>query len=78
MGITDSVVNFAIESALKVSKALLIDDERWSNFVQTHETSKDGKTNTSVLETSSEEVVNGANLMFKEAKESGEILFYPR
>ncbi len=68
-GITDSAVNFAIESALKVSKALLKEDERWSSFVQTHETGKDGKIDPSVLEISSEEVVNGANLIFKEAKE---------
>lgn len=68
-GITDSAVNFAIESALKVSKALLEEDERWSSFVQTHETGKDGKIDHSVLEISSKEVVNGANLIFKEAKE---------
>jgi PmbA protein len=68
-GITDSAVNFAVESALKVSKALIKEDERWSNFVQTPETGKDGKIDSSVLEISSEEVVKGANLIFKEAKE---------
>ena len=68
-GITNSAINFAIESALKVSKTLLKEDERWSSFVQTHETGKDGKIDPSVLEISSEEVVNGANLIFKEAKE---------
>jgi len=67
-GITDSAVNFAIESALKVSKALLKEDERWSNFVQTPEKAKDGKVDPSVLEISSEEVVKGASLIFKEAK----------
>ena len=68
-GITDNAVNFAIESALKVSKALLNEDERWSRFVQTQEIGKDGKIDHSVLEISSREVVNGANLIFKEAKE---------
>jgi PmbA protein len=67
-GISDSSVNFAIESALKVSKILPKEDERWINFVQTSETGKNGVIDESVLEIKSEEVVNGANLIFKEAK----------
>ncbi|MFX1317473.1 MAG: PmbA/TldA family metallopeptidase, partial [Promethearchaeota archaeon] len=68
-GITDSAVNFAVDSAFKVSKTLTKEDERWSNFVQTPEKGKNGRIDDSVLEISSEEVVNGANMIFKEAKE---------
>ena len=68
-GISDSTVNFAIESALKVSRALPEEDERWSNFVQTSETGRNGIIDMSVTEINSEEVVNGANLIFKEAKD---------
>ncbi|MFX1411889.1 MAG: TldD/PmbA family protein [Promethearchaeota archaeon] len=68
-GITDTAVNFAVESAFKVSKTLTKEDERWTDFVQTSEKGKDGRIDDSVLEISSEEVVNGANLIFKEAKE---------
>ncbi|MFX1430316.1 MAG: TldD/PmbA family protein [Promethearchaeota archaeon] len=67
-GITDSAMNFAIESALKVSKALSKEDERWSNFVQTPEAGKNGMIDGTVLEIKSEEIVNGANLIFKEVK----------
>ncbi len=67
-GITDLAMNFAVESALKVSKALSKEDERWSNFVQTSEAGKNGMIDNSVLEIRSEEIVNGANLIFKEAK----------
>lgn len=68
-GINDSSVNFAIDSALKVSKVLPKGDERWINFVQTSETGKNGIIDRSVFEISSEEVVDGANLIFKEAKD---------
>ncbi|MFX1592976.1 MAG: TldD/PmbA family protein [Promethearchaeota archaeon] len=68
-GIGDSAVNFVIESALKVSKALPKEDDRWSNFVQTSQTGRNGIIDMSVVEISSEEVVNGANLIFKEAKD---------
>ena len=68
-GINDSAVNFAIETALKVSKALPKEDNRWSNFVQVSETGKNGIIDMSVVEISSEEVVNSANLIFKEAKD---------
>lgn len=68
-GITESAMNFAIESALKVSKVLPKEDERWSNFVQTSEKGKNGIIDTSVLEIKSEEIVNGANLIFKEARD---------
>ena len=67
-GITESAMNFAIDSALKVSRVLPKEDERWSNFVQTSETGKNGMIDSSVLEIRSEEIVNGANLIFKEAK----------
>jgi len=67
-GLSKSAMNFAIESALKISKALPIEDERWNNFVQTSETGKNGNIDKSVLEIESEEIVNGANLIFKEAK----------
>ena len=68
-GINDSAVNFAIESALKISKTLPKEDERWSNFIQISDTGKNGIIDMSVTEISSEEVVNGANLIFKEAKD---------
>lgn len=68
-GITESAMNFAVESALKVSKALPNEDERWNNFVQTAETGKNGFIDMSIVEIASEEVVNGANLIFKEAIE---------
>jgi len=68
-GINDSAVNFAIESALKVSKILPKEDDRWNNFVQVSETGKNGIIDMSVTEISSEEVVDAANLIFKEAKD---------
>ena len=67
-GITDTAVNFAIESALKISKTLSKDDDRWKNFVQSSEKGKEGPIDESVLEVKSEEIVNGANLIFDEAK----------
>lgn len=67
-GITDSAINFAIESALKISKALPKGDDRWKNFVQTSDLGKNGKIEDSVLEIESEEIVKGANLIFKDAK----------
>jgi len=67
-GITDSAIDFAIKSALKISKVLPKEDERWSNFVQTEEKGKNGAIESSIFEISSEEVVNGANLVFNEAK----------
>ena len=68
-GITDSAVDFAIKAALSISKTLIDEDNRWSNFVQTSEISKNGIIDTSVLEISSEEIVNGVNLISKEAKD---------
>lgn len=68
-GISDTAVNFAIESALKISQTLTKEDDRWKNFVQTPEKGKDGIIDNSVLETSNEEIVKGANLIYKEAKE---------
>ncbi|MFX1566898.1 MAG: TldD/PmbA family protein [Promethearchaeota archaeon] len=67
-GITDSAVNFAIESALKISKVLPKEDDRWKSFVQTSDKGKNGKIETSVLEIDSEDIVKGANLIFDEAK----------
>jgi len=67
-GITDTAVNFAIESALKISKTLTEDDDRWKNFVQSSEKGKEGPIDESILEIESEEIVNGANLIFNEAK----------
>ncbi len=67
-GITDAAVNFAIESALKISKTLTKDDDRWKNFVHSSERGKEGAIDESVLEIESEEIVNGANLIFNEAK----------
>jgi PmbA protein len=67
-GITDSAVNFAIESALKISETLPTEDDRWKNFVQTSELGKNGKIEDSVLEIETEEIVKGANLIFNEAK----------
>ena len=67
-GITESAVNFAIESALEVSKTLPKEDNRWKNFVQTSEIGKNGKIDNSVLEMKSEKIVNGANLIFNEAR----------
>jgi PmbA protein len=66
-GITDSAINFTIDSALKISKVLPEEDERWRNFVRTKEIGKNGKIESSVFEISSEEVVNGANIIFNEA-----------
>lgn len=68
-GIYDSAVNFAIESALEVSRVIPKEDDRWSNFVQISDTGRNGIIDMSVTEISSEEVVNGANLIFKEAKD---------
>jgi len=67
-GITDSAINFAIESALKISKTLTKEDDRWKNFVLTTEKGKNGPIDDSVLEISNEKIVNGANLIFHEAK----------
>ncbi|HDZ18587.1 hypothetical protein LCGC14_1020190 [marine sediment metagenome] len=67
-GISDSAVNFAIKSALKNSKTLTIKDERWKSFVQTTKKGKEGQIDKEILEIGSEEIVNGANLIFKEAK----------
>ncbi|MFX1572317.1 MAG: TldD/PmbA family protein [Promethearchaeota archaeon] len=67
-GITDNAINFAIESASKISRTLTKEDDRWNNFVNSSEKGKEGIIDDSVLEIDSEEVVNGANLIFNEAK----------
>jgi PmbA protein len=67
-GITDSSINFAIESALRISKTLTKEDDRWISFVQTAKKGNEGTIDDSILEITSEEIVNGANLIFKEAK----------
>ncbi len=67
-GITDSTVNFVIQSAIDVAKTLPEEDARWDSFVQTPETGKEGIIDTTVLEITPEEVVNAANNVYREAK----------
>ncbi len=67
-GISDERINFAIESALSNAR-ISQEDDRWQSFVQNKDVGKEGIIDTSVLEVSSEEIVKGAGLIFKEAKE---------
>ncbi|MCG3218909.1 MAG: TldD/PmbA family protein, partial [Candidatus Heimdallarchaeota archaeon] len=67
-GITDEFVNFAVDAAISAAKSSTTDD-RWQNFVQSSEVGKEGILDASVLELTSEEAVNGATTIFKEAKE---------
>lgn len=67
-GISDSNVNFAIDNAVVLSKSTTEADDRWTKFVSTKETGKDGLIEDSVLEYTSEDAVGSANALFKEAK----------
>ncbi len=66
-GITDSAVDFAIESAITGAKLNQVDD-RWESFVHNPNSSKEGILDSSVLDVSSEEAVHGADQIFQEAK----------
>ncbi|MHA2138809.1 MAG: TldD/PmbA family protein [Candidatus Hodarchaeales archaeon] len=66
-GITDSAVDFAIESAI-VGAKINQPDDRWESFIQNPNSGKDGIIDTSVLDLSSEEAVLGADTIFQEAK----------
>jgi PmbA protein len=67
-GIEDSSVNFAIESALEISKVLQEEDERWENFVQSKEKAKEGIIDESVFEIEGEDIFTSASSIYKEAK----------
>ncbi len=66
-GISDSDVNFTIESAIKTAKTTQVDN-RWKSFINTPEIGKDGIIDQSVLEFTPEEVVKGSSLIYNEAK----------
>jgi len=66
-GITESAVDFAIESAITGAKINQVDD-RWESFIQNPKSGKEGIIDTSVLDLSSEEAVLGAETIFKEAR----------
>jgi PmbA protein len=67
-GISDERINFAIDSALSNAR-INQEDDRWQSFVYNKEVGKEGIIDTSVLEVSSEDIVKGAGLIFKEAKD---------
>jgi PmbA protein len=67
-GVTDDSVNFAVDAAVGQSKALPEEDDRWDALVDTKDSGKDGNLEFSVLDYTSEEAVNGANTIFREAK----------
>ncbi len=67
-GITESSVDFAIESAISGAKINQADD-RWESFIQNAKTGKEGIIDSSVLDVSSEEAVLCADTIFQEAKD---------
>jgi PmbA protein len=67
-GVTNDSVNFAVDAAVGQSKALPEEDDRWDALVDTKDSGKDGNLEFSVLDYTSEEAVNGANTIFREAK----------
>ncbi|MHA1976466.1 MAG: TldD/PmbA family protein [Candidatus Hodarchaeales archaeon] len=67
-GITDSAVDFAIESAISGANINQSDD-RWESFIQNPNSGKEGIIDPSVLDMSSAEAVHGADTIFREAKD---------
>jgi PmbA protein len=68
-GIGDSSVDFAVDSALEISKVLKKGDDRWENFVTSEEKGKEGIIDESVFEYEGDDIFTTASSVYKEAKD---------